>query len=54
MTNILADRQDRLLAGEGLANDPEKNPEAALLGKPGRTQIVGRRSPIPSKKPRLE
>ena len=31
---------------------PEKKPEAALLGLPGRTQIVGRRMPMPSKKPR--
>ena len=31
---------------------PEKNPEAALFGFPGRTQIVGRRIPMPSKKPR--
>jgi hypothetical protein len=33
---------------------PEKNPEAALLGAPGRTQIVGKRRPMPSKKPRRE
>jgi hypothetical protein len=33
---------------------PEKNPEAALFGLPGRTQIVGRRMPMPSKKPRRE
>ena len=31
---------------------PEKNPDAALFGLPGRTQIVGRRMPMPSKKPR--
>jgi hypothetical protein len=31
---------------------PEKNPDAALFGLPGRTQIVGRRSPTPSKNPR--
>src|SRR3954469_25934488 len=30
----------------------EKKPEAALLGLPGRTQIVGSRMPTPSKKPR--
>ena len=30
---------------------PEKKPEAALLGLPGRTQIVGSRMPIPSKTP---
>ena len=30
----------------------EKKPEAALLGLPGRTQMVGSRSPMPSKKPR--
>ena len=29
----------------------EKNPEAALFGLPGLTQIVGRRMPIPSKMP---
>ena len=33
---------------------PEKKPEAALFGKPGRTQMVGRRMPTPSMKPRLE
>ena len=32
----------------------EKKPEAALLGLPGRTQIVGSRMPMPSKKPRRE
>jgi hypothetical protein len=32
----------------------EKNPDAALLGLPGRTQMVGSLSPIPSKKPRRE
>ena len=32
----------------------EKKPEAALFGAPGRTQIVGRRMPTPSKKPRRE
>ena len=31
---------------------PEKKPEAALFGLPGRTQIVGRRMPMPSKMPR--
>ena len=31
---------------------PEKKPDAALFGLPGRTQIVGRRMPMPSKKPR--
>ena len=29
----------------------EKKPEAALLGLPGRTQIVGRRMLRPSRKP---
>ncbi len=37
---------------EGYAASPK--PEAALLGLPGRTQIVGRRMPIPSKIPRRE
>ena len=32
----------------------EKKPDAALLGLPGRMQIVGRRMPMPSKKPRRE
>ncbi len=32
----------------------EKKPDAALLGVPGRTQIVGRRMPTPSKMPRRE
>ena len=32
----------------------EKKPDAALLGLPGRTQMVGRRMPMPSKKPRRE
>ena len=32
----------------------EKNPDAALLGSPGRMQMVGRRMPIPSMKPRRE
>src|SRR5437868_6122862 len=31
---------------------PEKKPDAALFGLPGRTQIVGRRMPTPSRKPR--
>jgi hypothetical protein len=31
---------------------PEKNPEAALLGLPGRTTILGSRMPTPSQKPR--
>ena len=31
----------------------ENRPDAALFGKPGRTQIVGRRIPIPSRNPRL-
>jgi hypothetical protein len=31
---------------------PEKNPDAALLGLPGRTQMVGSRMPTPSRKPR--
>ena len=30
---------------------PEKNPDAALFGLPGRTQMVGRRMPTPSRKP---
>jgi hypothetical protein len=30
----------------------EKKPEAALFGRPGRTQIVGRRMPTPSRMPR--
>ena len=30
----------------------EKNPDAARLGVPGRTQIVGRRMAMPSTKPR--
>jgi len=30
----------------------EKKPDAALLGVPGRTQIVGKRMLSPSKKPR--
>ena len=32
----------------------EKKPEAALLGVPGRMQIVGSRMPMPSMKPRRE
>ena len=31
---------------------PEKKPEAARLGLPGRTQIVGRRRPMPRTMPR--
>ena len=31
---------------------PEKKLDAALLGLPGRTQMVGSRMPTPSKKPR--
>ena len=31
---------------------PEKKPDAALFGLPGRTQMVGRRMPTPSRKPR--
>ena len=31
---------------------PEKKLEAALFGFPGRTQMVGKRIPMPSKKPR--
>jgi len=31
----------------------EKKPEAARLGVPGRTQIVGNRIATPSRKPRL-
>ena len=31
---------------------PEKKPDAALFGLPGRTQIVGSRMPTPSRKPR--
>src|SRR2546429_314021 len=31
---------------------PEKKPEAALLGLPGRTTMLGRRIPTPSQKPR--
>jgi hypothetical protein len=30
----------------------EKNPDAARFGLPGRTQIVGSRTPTPSTKPR--
>ena len=30
----------------------EKNPDAALFGAPGRTQIVGSRIPTPSRNPR--
>ena len=33
---------------------PEKNPDAALLGAPGLTVMVGSRMPTPSKKPRRE
>ena len=33
---------------------PEKKPEAARLGRPGRMQMVGRRRPMPSRKPRRE
>ena len=32
----------------------EKKPDAARLGGPGRTKIVGRRNPTPSKMPRRE
>ncbi len=32
----------------------EKKPEAALLGAPGRPQMVGRQMPMPSTKPRRE
>src|SRR6516225_8838128 len=32
----------------------EKKPDAALFGRPGRIQMVGRRIPIPSMKPRRE
>ena len=32
----------------------EKKPEAALLGRPGRIQMVGSRMPMPSMKPRRE
>jgi hypothetical protein len=32
----------------------EKNPDAALLGSPGRMQMVGNRMPMPSMKPRRE
>ena len=31
---------------------PEKKPDAALFGLPGRTTIEGKRSPTPSQKPR--
>ena len=31
---------------------PEKNPDAARLGGPGRTQIVGSRTAMPSRRPR--
>jgi len=30
----------------------EKNPDAALFGRPGRMQMVGSRSPTPSTNPR--
>ncbi len=32
----------------------EKKPDAALFGLPGRTQMVGRRMPMPSMRPRRE
>ena len=32
----------------------EKKPDAALLGLPGRMQMVGRRMLMPSRKPRRE
>ena len=31
---------------------PEKKPDAALLGLPGRTTMLGSRMPTPSQKPR--
>ena len=31
---------------------PEKKPEAAMLGLPGRTTMLGSRMPTPSQKPR--
>ncbi len=37
--------------GSGSRMMPEKKPEAAALGKPGRTQIVGKRRDSPSMNP---
>ena len=42
------------LPASGSRMMPKRSPEAALFGAPGRTQIVGSRNPIPSKKPRRE
>ncbi len=39
---------------KGSRTIPEKNPLAARLGLPGRTQIVGNRSDTPSRNPRRE
>ena len=41
---LIIDLEDSVVA--------EKKPEAALFGSPGRTQMVGRRMPMPSMKPR--
>ena len=43
-----------LICARLLSRDERCEPDAALFGLPGRMQMVGRRMPIPSKKPRLE
>ena len=56
MKNILQPGEvtARLGGDEFVAIWMEKNPEAALLGRPGRMQMVGNRMPMPSMKPRRE
>ena len=48
----LGHREHGLESGERLADDPGEEAEAAMLGLPGRTTMVGSRMPTPSQKPR--
>ena len=54
MPDVSATGRIASLPASGSRMMPEKKPDAALLGAPGRTQIVGSRMPTPSRKPRRE
>ena len=49
--HAFVDRQQRSCPASGSRMMPEKKPEAALFGLPGRTTIEGSLMPTPSMKP---
>ena len=52
MTTVSGTGSDASSPASGSRMMPEKKPDAARLGLPGRTTTLGSRMPIPSQKPR--